>query len=696
MVGALAHFLGKLAGNLNDTRLILAELLIQVQVVHTFDLPRRKDLGYSMLIGLILLGVAATLSQTLIFAPLLMVFLTIALPILYLDYRSRLALPPINFNIKNSPSKIELPWGKFAKLLITIICLGLMIFAAMPRFQGYQLRTFPVSTPINYQGEFDGRGIIRPDGQSKLGNGQGGGSVDDQGEDGTGESDSLSYYGFNTKINQGVGGKELTPQVVLRVRSQAAGFWRVLGFDRYTGKGWEISRNEQTTKIQRSQWAYKFNLNFSFSRAKTKEVVQSYTVVSPLPNIIPTLSTGKELYFPTNEVAQDPEGSLRSPVSLVEGLTYTVVSDVPYRDRTLLNRSGKAYPVKIQQYYLQIPDELATKLRPFTQQLIDSYPQKQVSKNPIPLTSNYEIALYLTQYLKQTYQVPNDPLGIEKPPEDQDLVNWFLFRCQDKTPTCTPGGYRDQFATTLTMMLRSIGIPARLAVGFSQGTFNPFTGYYEVQNTDAHAITEVYFPNYGWFSFDPIPGHPLIPTSIEEDQTFGVLGRFWQWIAGWLPSPVSAFLGKIVEIILSYIMGGMVWFFALFSKGWVGLFTITLIILGFSFFSWLIFQQWQKLRERNRLHRLPPMEKLYQQILTYFSQHGYPKQPSQTPLEYAVMLNGHYPPPQGKIIMEIIHTYVAWKYGNQPVNLEYLTGLWQNLTKSLKDIPLTHKPLIPR
>ncbi|MBD0362517.1 MAG: DUF3488 domain-containing protein, partial [Coleofasciculus sp. C3-bin4] len=92
MLLAMGAFFGNLFGQLNDTRLVLAELLIQLQVLHSFDLPRRKDLGYSMVIGLILLGVAGTLSQTLAFAPLLFVFLAIALPVLVLDYQSRLGI----------------------------------------------------------------------------------------------------------------------------------------------------------------------------------------------------------------------------------------------------------------------------------------------------------------------------------------------------------------------------------------------------------------------------------------------------------------------------------------------------------------------------------------------------------------------------------------------------------------------------
>ena len=90
MLVALAFFLGRILRVPGDTRIVLAELLIHLQVLHSFDLPRRKDLGYSMMIGLILVGVAATISQTLLFGPFLLLFFLVALPVLVLDYRSRL------------------------------------------------------------------------------------------------------------------------------------------------------------------------------------------------------------------------------------------------------------------------------------------------------------------------------------------------------------------------------------------------------------------------------------------------------------------------------------------------------------------------------------------------------------------------------------------------------------------------------
>jgi hypothetical protein len=136
MLLAMGAFFGNLFGQLNDTRLVLAELLIQLQVLHSFDLPRRKDLGYSMVIGLILLGVAGTLSQTLAFAPLLFVFLAIALPVLVLDYQSRLGIskkPKRQNSSRLIPGSSPLSLRRLSLFLLVIIGLGLTIFALFSR-----------------------------------------------------------------------------------------------------------------------------------------------------------------------------------------------------------------------------------------------------------------------------------------------------------------------------------------------------------------------------------------------------------------------------------------------------------------------------------------------------------------------------------------------------------------------------------
>jgi transglutaminase-like putative cysteine protease len=535
MLLALAVFFMRLVAERNDTRIALAELLIQLQVFHSFDIPRRKDLGYSMVIGLILIGVAATLSQTLVFAPLLILFLAIAIPVLVLDYRSRLGLVSQSFRRVGA----DLSPKRLGIVLLITIGLGLTIFAFLPRLPGYQLRTFPLSATIQFDpNQFDGRTVINPgyvrEGRSSEGAGAETGS---NVESGAGELDETYYYGFNTRMNQNLRG-QLLPKVVMRVRSQAEGFWRVLSFDRYTGQGWEVSRNNEDDikTLDRSVWTFKFELPWSATLSRAKEVIQSYTIVSDMPNLIPALYEPTELYFPTEQVAIDPEGSLRSPVNLSEGLTYTVVSDVPYRDRSQLGQAATDYPPYIRDYYLDVPATIRQRVQEQTEAIL--------AKAPNPLSTPYEQALYLAQYLKQNYTVqPELPFLAE----GEDLVEAFLFKYQ--------GGYPDHFSTVMTLMLRSIGIPTRLTAGFRPGEFNPFTGFYVVRNTDAYALTDVYFPKYGWFSFDPIPGHEILPPSIEESQVFGVLKAFWHWVAGWLPSPIAGFLNGIFSLMA----GGLAW-----------------------------------------------------------------------------------------------------------------------------------------
>ncbi len=681
MLLALGAFFGRLFGELNDTRLLLAELLIQLQVLHSFDMPRRKDLGYSIVIGLILLGVAATLSQTLAFAPVLLLFLAIALPTLVLDYRSRLGLEPLTLKKQSKNQETSVFNLKFLFVNFSlIVAIGLAIFAVLPRVPGYGLRTFPVSSPIDVKGDFTGQKIVNP-GYVRSGDndGQGGSNGNGASKVINGERQNVDdsfYYGFNTKINQTLRG-EMKPKVVMRVRSQAEGFWRVLAFDRYTGKGWEISRNDKVKRLKRSPFSYQTFLDRPLIIGKTKEVVQTYTVLSELPNLIPAMAYPKEIYFPTPIIAVDTEGGLRAPVGLSKGLTYTVLSEVPYRDRTLLAKAKSEYPKNVINYYLQVPPEIDDKVKQLTEGILAGYNRQRVGQTEKNLSSPYEKALYLAQYLKQNYTVPQNPFEIPLLNDDDDLVEAFLFK--------NKGGLPDQFSTVLTVMLRSIGIPARLVAGFSPGNFNPFTGMYVVRNTDAYAMTEVYFPKYGWFAFDPIPNHPLIPPSIEEIQTFSVLKQFWNWIAGWLPSPVTGFLNGIFGKIFSAIALLISWFFSLFSQGIYGILSGLTLVTAASLFLWLGWDKWRKWRKWQFLAKLQPMERLYRQMLEWTAQKSLTKHPAQTPLEYARVLHQHHSPVIAEVIEEISQAYVSWRYGGTSPNLNNLNQKWQQIRNTSKN-----------
>jgi transglutaminase-like putative cysteine protease len=672
----------------NDLRLVLVELMVQIQVLHSFDLPRRKDLGYSMMIGLILLGVASTLSQTMAFGGMLLIFLAIALPVLMLDYRSRLGLRS-DLSLKNlfeQPKVLKQSAGKLLGLFAITLAIGLTVFALMPRLPGYQLRSLPMSAPIDTPKTFDNQQVTNP-GYSRNGNREG-----DQRPGrrrgtspliGAGQVDDEFYSGFGDRINQNLRGT-LKPKTVMRVRSQAEGFWRVQAFDRYTGQGWELSDNDKTKTLNRTGWAYQFYLPTTGLIERTKEVVQTYSILSELPNLIPALATPRELFFPTQQVAWDSQSGMRAPVPLSEGLTYTVISEVPYRDRAELQKAKSKIPeiksglnsklksdksksavTSLPNPYLQVPEK--------SRALLKREADRLLSMASSPITSDYEKALYLTQAIKQRYSLQRDLPFFTT---DEDLATAFLTKYK--------GGYPDHFSTTLAVMLRSIGISTRLTTGFLPGQFNSFTGMYEVKNTDAFALVEVYFDQYGWFAFDPIPGHPLIPPSVESDQTFTVLKQFWNWVAGWMPSPVMGVFQGLFNL-LGNLLSGIV---RLFAQGILGWLTLLLVGTSFGFGLWILWQQFRQFKRRSQLKKLPKMERLYQQMTDWLQEQGVNHQSALTPFEYIHYAQSTVPflrsIPGYQILDSIVHHYVEWKYGAVETDITTLDRSFLRLRRSVQ------------
>jgi transglutaminase-like putative cysteine protease len=640
MLVALGIFFLNISGTPNDTRLGLAFLLIHLQVIHSFDLPRRKDLGYSMAIGLVLLGVSATLSQTLAFAPWLIAFVVIAIPMLLLDYRSRLGLSPATMTYQ------RLPWRILGLITVASFTIGGVIFALLPRLPGYQLRGFPVSTELPLPKNMSSR-IRNPGFPSQLA--KGGKPGDPKNKNGQQNVDLIakSYYGFNEEVsfeNAGFG-VELQPALMMRVRSQGASFWRMMAFDEYTGRGWRVKEGSKNMiNLYRQP---PFNIIYLPNNAlgsKYESILQTFTMTEDLPNLIPAAPWGNELYFPVRTIAVDSVGNLRSPVDLVKGLTYTVVSAVPDRDREQLARSGQKYPRALRERYLQLPPTISPRVRALAQQITQAAPNR------------YDKALLMSQYLKQNYRLASITLPLSA---TRDVADAFLFGTKAGTP--------EHFATTEVVMLRSLGIPARLVTGFLPGKYNPWTGYYEVWNTDATAMVEAYFPSLGWFGFDPVPGRDLLPPSPDRTKTFGVAEQTLDTLNRLLPQPIKIFFGYAFGWVGSLIAFVFAWASSLvIDLGWVGGAILAGITTLFVLLGWGAVQSGQWWLRRRRLYELPPPERLYRQMLNLLAPRGLIKLPHQTPLEFLTEIATHSP--QLTATCKTITTnYMRWRYrGDEP------------------------------
>jgi len=119
--------------------------------------------------------------------------------------------------------------------------------------------------------------------------------------------------------------------------------------------------------------------------------------------------------------------------------------------------------------------------------------------------TTYEKVLSINTYLRKNYLYEDRLQGL---PDRDDPLIWFLFENKK--------GFCNYFASAEVLLLRSIGIPARLAAGYSQGRWIESGSYFEVREKDSHTWVEVFFSEIGWVAFEPTPSQPVIIYSSKS------------------------------------------------------------------------------------------------------------------------------------------------------------------------------------
>ncbi len=179
-------------------------------------------------------------------------------------------------------------------------------------------------------------------------------------------------------------------------------------------------------------------------------------------------------------------GPLRSEVGTWRGMTYTATSWISVADATSLRRAGIEYPAWIMEQYTQLPPTVTDRTRALAQELTRGK------------TNNYDRAVAIQDYLRTLSYSEN----IQAPPLGRDVVDYFLFEARE--------GYCDYFASSMVVMLRSLGIPARVAAGYATGEYDPERGVWLVRESSSHSWPEVFFPRFGWIEFEPTPSQEAI------------------------------------------------------------------------------------------------------------------------------------------------------------------------------------------
>ena len=304
----------------------------------------------------------------------------------------------------------------------------------------------------------------------------------------------VGYPGFTETLDTSVRG-DLGDQIVMRVRAPEPAFWRGQTFTEFDGRTWTVSpdlgrpRDGPVIDLQPT-------VGDAFSTSvPSRELVQTYFVEQDLPNLVFAAARPVQVIF-DGTLWTRPDGALRSDVTLTAGSVYTVISERPQVDADILRAQGD-----LGQFFAGFRDMAGgEEIEPFlevpgstTQRTIDLATSLRT-----PGESTYDTILAYEAWLGANTEYDLDaPI----PADGADAVDDFLFESQL--------GFCEQIASTLTIMLRSQGVPARLATGYVPGERDRVSGVWNVRGSDAHAWVEVWFPQTGWQAFDPTAEVPL-------------------------------------------------------------------------------------------------------------------------------------------------------------------------------------------
>ena len=487
----MSSAVGLPANELTRLRVPLAELFLWVQAVHSFDLPARRDLMVTLLSSLALVMVGGALSTSLGFGIYLMVWAVAAVTALVLAHRSRLGeIPALGARPAGGDGAAGTDGTRrrsgaglrtVVPVLLGVVLVALGAFLVVPATGSGRVIPLPAGDPAAVPNP---GGIWNP----SLGD-RSGSAADGSGLGAAGRT-RFGYFGFSTSLDTAARGRpDDTP--VMRVRAARPDFWRGQTFDSWDGRRWTISDERPTILTGAGILEVPPGREDRFAQLLGAPLVQTYFVQRPGPNLFFSAYKADQLYLPVESAFALSDGTLRSPVELGKGTVYSVVSRAPkvtpevLRSSRPVSESRVQLPPNFMERYTQLPD-VPARVRELAAGVTAGAP------------TVYDKVLALEQWMADNtvYSLRVPPL-----PEGADAVDQYLF--VDRR------GFCEQIGSSLVVMLRSLGIPARLVVGYLPGERDPFSGLWQVRARDAHSWAEVYFPGVGWQGFDPTASVPL-------------------------------------------------------------------------------------------------------------------------------------------------------------------------------------------
>jgi transglutaminase-like putative cysteine protease len=332
----------------------------------------------------------------------------------------------------------------------------------------------------------------------------------------SGGSPSGMLVGFSERVELGeIGAIKLDPTIVMRVGvaspsilPPSASYWRGTAYDFYDGVSWQKRMGSRVNLLRGAD---------GWFRLPPRRRVQAVALPVRQEVILEPLETAV-LFAAAEPVAVGGAlGSLRIDSQSTLLLANMPAGRIRYQVDSVPPRLSEADRKAVVDDYGRVPTAYvqlpvgSERLVALTRSVVGlpvggGLSAARLENGQIPI---FEAANRIERYLKQNYRYTLDV----KPPKELSPIDDFLFEQK--------AGYCEYYATAMVLMLRSLGVPARLVSGFLPGEWNAFGHYFTVREQEAHTWVEVYFPATGWYPFDPTP-------SVDESPM--MMGRLRQLI----------------------------------------------------------------------------------------------------------------------------------------------------------------------
>lgn len=274
-------------------------------------------------------------------------------------------------------------------------------------------------------------------------------------------------------------------------------YWRTLTYSIYNGAGWKNPSVEAEDILAEQSLIDEPNLPYRLVRAEVISPDNTSERLYWTGSLVRANVPYQAVWTRKTESTAMIDNDMLAAFAPVNSYTAeSILLDVTADD---LRASPSVYPDWVREQFLGLPDSVPERVLGLARDLTAAEPNA------------YDRAIAIQNYLRGFPYT----LDVAAPPAGRDVTDYFLFDLKQ--------GYCDYYATSMAVLARAAGLPARLVVGYANGSYDLEKAQYVVTENYAHSWVEIYFANIGWVEFEPTASQPVIYYEEINDSEISVV-----------------------------------------------------------------------------------------------------------------------------------------------------------------------------